>query len=98
MNPLGFTLENFDAVGRYRDKEHGKPIDASGGYETRAGTTAKFTGASELAKFLADSPEVHAAFVDPAFPPSGEAAGAGLWHRPARGVAEIVLGKRLQYA
>ena len=30
INPLGFTLEHFDAVGRYRDKEKGKPIDATG--------------------------------------------------------------------
>jgi Protein of unknown function (DUF1592)/Protein of unknown function (DUF1588)/PA14 domain/Cytochrome C oxidase, cbb3-type, subunit III len=67
MNPLGFALENFDAVGRYRDQEHGKRIDASGRYETRAGTTATFTGARELARFLADSPEVHAAFVTQLF-------------------------------
>jgi cytochrome c553 len=67
MNPLGFTLENFDAVGRYRAEERNKPIDAAGSYDTRAGTTAKFTGAKELAKFLADSPEVHAAFVERLF-------------------------------
>jgi cytochrome c553 len=67
MNPLGFALENFDAVGRFRDKERDKPIDASGGYETRAGTTAKFTGAKELAKFLAGSEETQFAFAQQAF-------------------------------
>jgi hypothetical protein len=67
MNPLGFTLENFDAVGRFRDKERDKPIDATGSYETRAGTVAKFAGAKELAKFLAGSDETHAAFVQQAF-------------------------------
>jgi hypothetical protein len=32
MDPLGFALENFDAVGRWRtrDREAGTPIDASG--------------------------------------------------------------------
>ncbi len=30
MDPLGFALENFDAVGQWRDTEAGKPIDASG--------------------------------------------------------------------
>jgi hypothetical protein len=31
MDPLGFALENFDAVGRWRDRgEDGAPIDASG--------------------------------------------------------------------
>jgi len=67
MNPLGFSLENFDAVGRYREKEREKPVDASGSYETRAGDTVRFTGAKELAKFLADSPEVHAAFMTQLF-------------------------------
>ena len=27
INPLGFTLEHFDAVGRYQAKEKDKPID-----------------------------------------------------------------------
>ena len=49
MNPLGFALENFDAVGRYREKERDKPIDASGSYETRSGNMVKFAGAKELA-------------------------------------------------
>ena len=35
INPLGFTLERFDAVGRYRTQDNGKPIDATGSYETR---------------------------------------------------------------
>jgi hypothetical protein len=30
MDPLGFTLENFDAIGRWRDTDAGHPIDASG--------------------------------------------------------------------
>lgn len=30
IDPLGFALENFDAVGRWRDREVGQPIDASG--------------------------------------------------------------------
>ena len=30
MDPLGFALENFDAVGAWRTREAGLPIDASG--------------------------------------------------------------------
>lgn len=30
LDPLGFSLENFDAVGRYRTKEGGAAIDSSG--------------------------------------------------------------------
>jgi hypothetical protein len=67
MNPLGFSLEKFDAVGQYRDKEKGKPIDNSGSYETRAGQVVKFTGARELATFLAKSEETHTAFVEQMF-------------------------------
>ena len=28
INPLGFALENFDAIGRFRDNDNGFPIDA----------------------------------------------------------------------
>jgi hypothetical protein len=31
LDPIGFGLENFDAIGRWRDRdERGEPIDASG--------------------------------------------------------------------
>lgn len=30
MDPLGFSLENFDAVGQWRTTDAGRPIDASG--------------------------------------------------------------------
>jgi hypothetical protein len=67
MNPLGYALEHFDAVGRYREKDRDKPVDATGAYETRNGEMVKFVGARELARFLADSPEVHTAFVTQLF-------------------------------
>lgn len=67
INPLGFTLENFDAVGRFRDEEKGKKIDTTGSYQTRAGKEIKFGGVRDLATFLADSEEVHEAFVQHLF-------------------------------
>lgn len=30
LDPLGLTFENFDAIGRWREFEHGRPIDSSG--------------------------------------------------------------------
>jgi hypothetical protein len=30
MDPLGFALENYDAIGRYRTRDEGEPIDSSG--------------------------------------------------------------------
>jgi mono/diheme cytochrome c family protein len=67
INPLGFTLEHFDAVGRYREKDNQKPVEASGSYLTRTGQTVTFTAARDLAKFLARSEEVHAAFAEQLF-------------------------------
>jgi hypothetical protein len=67
INPLGFTLENFDAVGRFREAENGKPIDASGAYQTRSGDIVRFHGVRDLASFLAGSPEVQEAFVERVF-------------------------------
>lgn len=67
INPLGFTLEHFDAIGRYRDKEKGRSIDATGAYQTRTGETVKFANVRELAAFLASSEETHEAFVEQLF-------------------------------
>jgi hypothetical protein len=67
INPLGFTLEHFDAIGRYRDQENGRSIDATGTYQTFTGETVKFAGARELATFLAGSEEVHDAFIEHLF-------------------------------
>lgn len=67
MNPLGFALESFDAVGRYRTQERDKPVDASGSYETRAGSVSKFNGAKEMGRFLAASEETQYAFAQQAF-------------------------------
>jgi hypothetical protein len=67
INPLGFTLENFDAVGRFRDKDRGKPVDSRGEYLARDGKTVKFGSVRDLAKFLSESDETHAAFVSQLF-------------------------------
>jgi mono/diheme cytochrome c family protein len=67
INPLGYTLEHFDAVGRFRQDERGKPIDATGSYQTRSGETVTFTGARSLAAYLAGSEETHSAFVQQVF-------------------------------
>ncbi|WP_315851405.1 DUF1592 domain-containing protein [Rhodopirellula sp. MGV] len=48
MDPLGFALENFDAVGRWRTSDGVDPIDASGAFPN--GTT--FNGVDELRQLL----------------------------------------------
>ena len=67
INPLGFALENYDAVGRYRETEHGKPVDSTGSYQTLDGKEVTFNGARELADFVVTSPESHAAFAEQLF-------------------------------
>lgn len=67
INPLGFALERFDAMGRLRSEEQGKPIDDVGYFEARSGERRTFRGARELAEILAASEEVHASFVQQLF-------------------------------
>ena len=62
INSLGFAVENFDAVGRFRDKEKEKRIDSAGQYLQRNGEFVRFNGAKELAVFMARSEETHRAF------------------------------------
>ncbi len=67
INPLGFTLERFDAVGRIRDQDRGKPIHDTGSYQTRNGETVTIAGARGLAEMLSASDEVHSAFCEQLF-------------------------------
>ncbi|HIE98151.1 MAG TPA: DUF1585 domain-containing protein, partial [Fuerstia sp.] len=53
MDPVGFSLENFGAVGEWRDLENGRPVDASGGLPDGR----QFTGVSGLEQGLLDRPE-----------------------------------------
>jgi len=57
MDPIGFSMENYDAVGRWRGSADGKPIDNTGGLPD--GST--FQGVAGLEKALLGRPEL---FVD----------------------------------
>ena len=54
MDPVGFSLEQFDAVGRWRVLEDGLPVDASGGLPSGV----SFSGVDGLEAALAARPEV----------------------------------------
>jgi len=54
MDPLGFALENFDAIGRWRLSENGLPIDASGGLPDGS----RFTGVTGLEDALLRHPDL----------------------------------------
>jgi len=53
MDPIGFAMENFDAVGRWRDRDAGNPIDASGAFPDGV----KFEGTAGLKAVLVSHPE-----------------------------------------
>ncbi|MEP7352190.1 MAG: DUF1592 domain-containing protein [Acidobacteriota bacterium] len=53
LDPIGFALENFDAVGAWRNQDAGVPIDATG--ELADGT--KINGVVELRRALVSQPE-----------------------------------------
>jgi hypothetical protein len=54
MDPVGFSLENYDAVGRWRTIEEEKPIDSTGGLPD--GST--FQGVEGLKKAVLSRPEL----------------------------------------
>jgi len=56
IDPIGFSLEHFDAIGRRRDAEEGRPIDAAGGLPD--GT--RFAGVTGLEQALRKRPELFA--------------------------------------
>ena len=51
FDPLGLGLENFNALGMYREKEHGRPIDAAGSLITGE----EFKSVGELKQILKGS-------------------------------------------
>ncbi len=60
IDGIGFGLENYDQLGRFREDEFGIPVDASGQVleATEERLNGKFNGAVQLSKRLADSAQV----------------------------------------
>jgi hypothetical protein len=60
MDPIGFGLEGYDALGVYRTTENGLPVDASGELTQTRTADGAFVGGVELARRLARADEVTA--------------------------------------
>jgi hypothetical protein len=84
MDPVGFSLENYDAVGRWRTSEEGKPIDASGGLPDGS----KFDDVEGLEQALLNRPEVFAGVVTEKL--LTYALGRGVEYYDAPAVREVV--------
>ncbi|MEO0444553.1 MAG: DUF1592 domain-containing protein [Verrucomicrobiota bacterium] len=67
INPLGFAMENYDAIGRWRTKEQGKPINPRGRVTTHDGKSLQLKGARDIGKFVAHDPAAQRAFVGKVF-------------------------------
>jgi hypothetical protein len=57
MDPLGFAFENFDAVGRHRTTEAGRPVNTAGLIPNLDGKDVAFTGAPGVVNALVASQE-----------------------------------------
>ena len=63
INPLGFSFERFDAVGRVRSTDNKKPVDPTSDYTTSDGNVIKLTGARDVAIHAAESLSGQTGFV-----------------------------------
>ena len=63
INPVGFSLEHFDAAGRYRSRDNEKPINPVSDYITEDEEKIRVSSARDLATLAAGSKTAHRAFI-----------------------------------
>lgn len=63
INPLGFSLEHYDAVGRYRTTEGDKPVNAESDYQTLDGGTLRLRGPRDIADHAIGSAAARRGFI-----------------------------------
>ena len=63
INPLGFSLENYDAVGRWRTQENNKPVNAESDYLSADGDVVRLRGPRDIAEHAASSAAARRGFV-----------------------------------
>ncbi|MDG1891915.1 MAG: DUF1592 domain-containing protein [Verrucomicrobiota bacterium] len=63
INPLGFALESFDAVGRWRQEDNGLPVNTLSEYLTEDGDTIQVETAMDIARYAIENESAHTAFV-----------------------------------
>lgn len=63
INPLGFALEGYDAIGRWRTRDGEKPINATSKYMSSDGSVIEVSSARDIAEFAVSDPSAQRAFV-----------------------------------
>lgn len=67
INPLGFSLENFDAIGRWQTVDNQKPVDTKSEFLDDQGGTVELESARDVAAFAAGSEAAQGGFVKQLF-------------------------------
>ena len=67
INPLGFSLEHYDAVGRFHTREGERLINSASEYTTDEGQVVRLAGARDVAEFAAASEHAQNAFIEQLF-------------------------------
>jgi hypothetical protein len=67
INPLGFSLEQYDAVGRFRTSDNNQPIDPVSDYITDDGEMVRLAGARDVANFAIGSEQAQNGFIEQLF-------------------------------
>ncbi|HYO98540.1 MAG TPA: DUF1592 domain-containing protein [Polyangiaceae bacterium] len=62
INPPGHAFESFDAVGKHRTMDRGKPVDTTSAYSFNEGLKS-FNGPVEFSKLVAESSQAHGCYV-----------------------------------
>jgi len=63
INPLGFSLENFDAVGRFRTTEKDQPINPESDFLTQEGEVLRLKGPRDVANYAVKSESARRGFI-----------------------------------
>ena len=63
INPLGFSLENFDAIGRWRTKDQNKPVNATSDFPINEDKKIRLTGPRDIVNHVVRAPDGHRAFI-----------------------------------
>ncbi|MDQ3037534.1 MAG: DUF1592 domain-containing protein, partial [Myxococcota bacterium] len=62
MEPLGYALERFDAIGRVRTEDHGRPVRTDATLRTSTELDGSYEGERDLSEAVGESPTVRACF------------------------------------
>ncbi len=90
MDPVGFSLEGYDAIGRWRSFDAGRPVDSAGGFPDGS----EFDGVDGLEQALLARPDVFAGVVADKL--LTYAIGRGVEHYDAPAIRQVIAKARAQ--